>query len=103
MRNELTARTEALISQLFAPEEQRHVRAMLSAECNQDALGCAGWTESDMERIWFAILKLASEGQEIKAVARLARTDWRDVLVQAQFATDLNAHEKWHEAVQRLS
>jgi hypothetical protein len=35
---------------------------------------------------------------ELARAIALARVDWRDVLVAAQFANDLHAHELWlHE------
>lgn len=53
-----------------------------------------------MERIRFAVLKLASEGaMSVDAAINLANTDWRDLLVSAGFGEDLNAHEKWYRSV----
>jgi hypothetical protein len=49
-----------------------------------------------LERIRIAVLKL-SHG-DLNALQRaidLAQHDWRDVLVAAGFADDINAHESW--------
>jgi len=53
-----------------------------------------------MERIRFAALKL-SNGNVLKLLKAIdmARRDWRDLLMAADFGNDLNAHEKWAKDV----
>jgi hypothetical protein len=53
-----------------------------------------------MERIRFAVLKLATESEAgLDAAVNLANTDWRDLLMSAGFGKDLDAHEKWYLSV----
>jgi hypothetical protein len=68
----------------------------LEQECSAEALGCNSWTPPQMERLWFAVIKLAHvhPGRIEKAIA-LARTDWRELLMAAGFSQELDAHEKW--------
>lgn len=100
MSPHLSARTEELIQQLFPSGDRAHIRTELHEKCNREALGCTEWTEKEMERIWFAILKAASgDTRRFEAAVALARTDWRDVLVEAGFGTDLDAHEMWRTSV----
>ena len=49
-----------------------------------------------LERVRFSVIKLAMLGPESFALAaRLYGVDTRDLLVQADFAHDLKAHEQW--------
>ena len=53
-------------------------------------------TPESLERIRFAALKLSGGTLEGLAEAiRLAKTDWRDLLVAADFADDVEAHLAW--------
>jgi hypothetical protein len=68
----------------------------LERECSAEALGCGNWTPSQMERLWFAAIKLAYENPgHIAKTFDLARTDLRDLLMAAGFGRELDAHEKW--------
>ena len=53
-------------------------------------------TPQGLERIRFAVLKISHGDQDklLEAIL-LAKRDWRDVLVWADFANDLDAHHKW--------
>lgn len=52
------------------------------------------------ERIWFAVIKLALEGPEdLKRAEDWYRLDPRDLLMNAGFGFDVNAHEKWCKSV----
>jgi hypothetical protein len=49
-----------------------------------------------MERIRFAVIKLAKESSmSIDSAVELAQKDWRDLLMAAGFGNELDAHEKW--------
>jgi hypothetical protein len=44
----------------------------------------------------FAALKLSAGGMDrLRKAIELAKTDWRDLLVAAEFANDVNAHKRW--------
>ena len=98
----LSQRTLQAIEILYPLTEREVVREILESECSKTKLGCAGWSTSQMERIWFAVLKLGSEapGTFLDAV-ELARTDWRDLLMAANFGEDINLHKKWWQDISR--
>jgi hypothetical protein len=92
----LSRRTEQLIEHFIAPDARVGVRRRLAIECSAEALGCAGRAPNDMERIHFAVLKLGvKSGAALDRAILLARTDWRDLLMQAGFGEDLEAHNNW--------
>jgi len=37
--------------------------------------------------------------KKLKTAAKLAKTDWRDLLVNAGFAEDVNAHNIWADTI----
>lgn len=47
-----------------------------------------------LDRVHFSVIKLAMEGQ-FEIAEALYRVDTRDLLVNAEFADDVQAHEKW--------
>jgi len=93
---DITKRTMKAIETLFSSEEQGIVKDELELNYFTNVAGCNGWSASQMERIWFAVLK-SSNGQlsEFKTSIKLANTDFRDLLMIAEFGEDLEAHNKW--------
>ena len=92
----LSTKTRTHVAQLFAPEQQLDVTHRLEEFCAESL--CIGEPPSpeSLERVRFAVLKL-SDG-DIDALCRaieLARSDWRDLLVAAEFANDCEAHQGW--------
>ena len=89
MGKELTERTQRLIALIDSPDVRAQVTALFETEA-----------ELVSERLRFAVIKLALQGpQMFRVAAELFRVDWRDLLVNAGFADDLEAHEKWCKAV----
>jgi hypothetical protein len=53
-------------------------------------------TPESLERIRFAALKQSGGTLDgLAAAIRLAKTDWRDLLVAAELADDVDAHLAW--------
>jgi len=49
-----------------------------------------------LDRVHFAIIKLSNGNIEsLKSAVNMAKKDWRDLLVCAEFATDVKAHITW--------
>ena len=95
----LSPRTEQIIEHLIKPNARVKVRERLESECGTEALGCAGWTPEEMERIRFAVLKLgAKTDSAFDSAILLAKTDWRDLLMAAGFGEDLEAHNRWWQS-----
>ncbi len=96
----LSTRTELLIEHAYAPEAQASVRTLLERDFSAEALGCSGWSVEEMERVWFAALKLGVDSNfALEAAVRLGRTDLRDLLMAAGFGEDLHAHLRWWNSV----
>ncbi len=51
----------------------------------------------DCDRLCFAILKVSKGSEEeFEKAIELARTDWRDLLVAAEFADSTTTHNDWY-------
>jgi hypothetical protein len=92
----LSEGTRKRIDVLFAEAERAEVVKVITDESGNNLPFCEGDTPEDLERIRFAVLKL-SEGDttKLRDAIRLAQIDWRDLLVAAGFADDLQAHSRW--------
>lgn len=94
--SEITQRTMKIIASLFGDKEQRLVKLELESKCSTNVPGCSDWSNSQLERIWFAVLKLSDgELSKLRSSIELANTDFRDLLMAAGFGHDLEAHNKW--------
>jgi len=84
------------LESLFPQEERVSATALLETECGNclpfaDSLGIEG-----IERVRCAALKIsAGSMNKLENAVKLAKTDWRDVLVAAGFANDLYSHRLW--------
>ena len=90
----LTAGTEKRIALLFPPDQREQVRQLLRDECGNNLF----LTELDSEKLdpfRFAVLKL-SQGNldELHKAIRLAKSDWRDLLMAAGFG-QVETHRQW--------
>ena len=91
--NEVTLQ---IVRRLFADSERETVVELLEQQCGVNLPLTGLWGEAQFERLWLAVLKL-SEGDitKLREAARVAQTDWRDVLVAAGFGHSLEAHRQW--------
>lgn len=91
----LSPRTWQLVQKIF-PRDSEAVGASLAEQCGQTLPFCPDKNEYQLERIRFAALKF-SEGRLdlLQKAIDDARRDWRDVLVWAGFANELDAHTRW--------
>jgi hypothetical protein len=93
---QLSPETVHRINALFASRERDDVARLLIEECGSNLPFLEGYDEFELERFRFAALKL-SEGnlQKLREAVQLAKIDWRDLLVAADFADDVKAHNRW--------
>ena len=93
----LQAATLERLEALFQGDERERVAATLFKRCGYSL--SSDWDDSYdplIERIRCACLKLSGGTLEgLEDGLRLARTDWRDLLVAAGFAEDESAHLAW--------
>lgn len=92
----VSPRTRSHIERMFDGEDRARVEESLIENCGDDLPLWHDKTPEGLERIRFAVLKLsAGELDRLDVFIREAQTDWREVLVAAEFAEDVQAHLKW--------
>lgn len=99
----LTERTERLLALLFASEDDRTVaQRRLETECARNLPFCGAAGATELERIRFAVLKLgAGDLAATDRAIRIAKADWRDLLMDAGFGDAEDAHETWYAETTR--
>jgi len=90
--------TRALVERQFPPGDREAAARMLLEHCGNNLPYLENGDATSLERFRFAALRIAAGNLErlVQAIA-LARTDWRDLLVEADFANDTGAHRAWFE------
>ena len=93
---DLSDGTRARLAMLFAEADRAAAATLLIEECGSNLPSFEKASAADLERVRFAVLKL-SEGDNARLLDAigLAQTDWRDLLVAADFANDIHVHSKW--------
>jgi hypothetical protein len=93
MNQPLTKRTQQLIDLVTDETTKARILALFATK---GSLGDGPLPIQGLERFRFAVIKLAMEGPEqMKLAEDLWRIDYRDLLMNADFGYDLNAHEDW--------
>ncbi|NNE82591.1 MAG: hypothetical protein HKN28_01335 [Alphaproteobacteria bacterium] len=94
--SELSPIVESHIARLFRPKEQSEVAHLLANDCGTTLAGAENASLESLARIQCAALKLSGGSMDklYDAIA-LAQTDWRDLLVAADFAQDTQANGDW--------
>ena len=92
----LSLATLSRLKALFSPPEQAEAEQLLVELCGSNLPLCEHYDAISLERLRFAALKL-SGGRlaELYSAVEMANTDWRDLLVAAGFADDVEAHKSW--------
>ncbi len=92
----LSKETEKRIDLLFAPGDHEEVRTILLNECGNNLPLLQNADENILDRFRSAALKL-SDGDLVRLdeAIKLARFDWRDLLVAAGFADNPRVHTRW--------
>jgi hypothetical protein len=92
----LSPETQMRVDILFVGEDRDEASRLLIQECGNNLPFLNNLDEYRLERFRFAALKL-SEGKipKLKTAIELAKLDWRDLLVAAEFAEDVEAHKYW--------
>jgi hypothetical protein len=87
--------TIELVDKHFSVSEKELAVSLLTEECGNNLVT----SPTLLERIHFAAIKLSNGNiNKLKSAIELAHTDWRDLLVSAGFAEDINAHKLWGKA-----
>jgi hypothetical protein len=92
----LGARSRQHLIALFSPEEQSAAEQMLLEWSGAYRDPAIPDTPEGWERVRIAVLRLCrGELATLKQAIGLAMTDWRDLLMAAGFADDIQAHLHW--------
>jgi hypothetical protein len=93
----LSEGTRERVRALFQGEQVAIVEALLVTECGDNLpLHPSQENAEGLERIRFAALRLSQgDVERLRRAVTLAKTDWRDLLVAAEFARDADAHRAW--------
>lgn len=93
---QLSLDTKRCVDILFPESEREEVVQLLVQECGNNLPFLENQNEEGLERFRFAALKLSGGNlRKLKDAVQLAKTDWRDLLVSAEFAEHINAHRHW--------
>lgn len=92
----LSHQTERRLEFLFEGEARDEARRLLEQECGTNIPFCEDSTSESMERIRFAALRISNgKLDELRRAVETAKFDWRDLLLAAGFADDVDAHSRW--------
>lgn len=92
----ITVRTRRVLRAVFPPNLWERVETTLTIDCGPEQVHSRDLDGEAMERIWLATLKLSNGSiTAFENAVLVAQIDWRDVLMGADFESDLEAHIKW--------
>jgi hypothetical protein len=92
----LSNETQQRIRLLFPLAEQDLVAELLLEECGNNLPGLEALDAAQIDRFRFAVLKISGgDLGKLDEALRLAKVDWRDLLMDAGFDEDVTAHEHW--------
>lgn len=94
----LSQKTENVLKGFFPERLRGEARKLIETLCGNNLPFCENYNSEEMERIRFSAIKL-SEGKIDKLcdAIDLAESDWRDLLMAANFGHDPQGHIKWYK------
>jgi len=98
----ISSETQRRIEALFPPSCRAEVVELLQNECGNNLPFLEKLNEIELERFRFAALKLSAGNiEKLLEAIKLAKEDWRDLLVSAEFGA-VDAHKSWFPDKGRL-
>ena len=98
--NNITHKSIRLVQKLFSNEDKEQAIILLKDECGNNLPFCEEYSPEALDRIRFAAIKISNGNlDQLKSAVIMANTDWRDLLVYANFATDINMHNEWAKSI----
>jgi hypothetical protein len=92
----LSPKTLRRVARLFREHDRPTVERLLVRQCGNNLPMLESLTAVELERFQFAVLKISrGKLRGLRRAIKLAKADWRDLLVAAGFANDLTAHLDW--------
>lgn len=100
MTNIVSDRFDSLVNKFFSGCDKDYVITLLTEQCGNNLPLPEKYSINELERIRFAAIKISDGNIDgLKIAIDLANVDWRDLLVRAGFADDVNSHNKWADTV----
>jgi len=98
--NNITQKSIRLVQKLFSNEDKEQAIILLKDECGNNLPFCEEYSPEALDRFRFAAIKISNGNlDQLKSAVIMANTDWRDLLVYANFATDINMHNEWAKSI----
>jgi hypothetical protein len=92
----LSPATQRHVDRLFEPAQRAEAVRLLVEECGNNLPMLESLDAVQLERYRFAALKLGGGSLDgLRQAIALAKTDWRDLLMNAGFVFDVQTHERW--------
>ena len=96
----LSLRTSNLLTKCVTEEQRAMVEDLLVSDVSENVPWHHDDSPEGMERIRFAIIKLTLCNElNLPMAVDQAKRDWRDLLVMAGFADDINEHLDWCDRI----
>lgn len=93
---QLSVRTAKLVEILFFEGQRETARKLLEEHCGANLPSLSDLDSTQLERYRFAAIRISNgDMKRLESAIVLAKTDWRDLLVEADFGHDTQAHERW--------
>lgn len=95
-RSPLSPETQRRLDVLFCEQDRGLAIQWLEEECGNNLPFLEKLKPQELDRFRFAALKLSGGRlKRLRSAIELAKVDWRDLLVAADFAHDPQEHERW--------
>ena len=95
-KSPLSSETLKRLAALFAGADYEQAHRILVEECGNNLPFDHDLDEFELERIRFAALKLSKgELSRLREAVERAQIDSRDILMDAGFGQDVDAHKAW--------
>jgi len=92
----LSAETLKRLEILFKEEDRPVAAQLLEDECGNNLPFLEELDAHRLERFRFAALKLSGgDLDKLREAIKMAKVDWRDLLMMAGFGHSLTEHERW--------
>jgi hypothetical protein len=93
---QLSTRTAKLVDVLFSEGQRETARSLLEDHCGTNLPSLSDLDPIQLERYRFAAIRISNgDIESLERAIALANTDWRDLLMEADFGHDTQAHERW--------
>jgi hypothetical protein len=92
----LSSQSRQRLERVFPPATRTEAERLLVDECGLNLPGAQKWNSVEVDRIRFAAMKTSGGTLEgLKEAIGLAKRDYRDLLVSADFGYTVSSYLQW--------